>query len=644
VLVLLLALLASSATGRAAPLSTPVSAPVQALVSQARQLRLARSRVWLRLLHYRPDAKGNLVSQIRNKESFFAPNGAHDPEAELAATLQAFFAPVIAGHEDDHALCRFPARRRVLEERLHFEHALRMPECPALARFRSELDPEGVALVYVANYLDNPASAFGHTFIRLKRRRPPGATQTADALDYSVEYVAKTDTANPVWFAVKGLAGLFPGTYHFHHFASKLHEYADAEARDLWQYDLNLSQAEVELLTLHLWELSIANLDYYYMTKNCSYHALATLEAAAPRIDLLSHVDFVVVPRDTVRALYAVPGLVGDTYYRPSLRSQFRQQVSRLSSAQQDLAQRLTLDPRTPLPQSFTLAERVATLDAAVLVLDARFAHYAEDAADPRVEAARAVLSERRKRLSSAIPPPLMPAPLREKEPQRAHGSMRLTLGTGVTSQYGSSFSTLGYRVALHDLADPPDTDSELSQVQFLDTRLRYDLGQRSLTLDRLTFAELVALNPITRFEHALSWRGLAFGTRLHDRACPDCFAHGLDFSIGATRATEDERIALFVMADAFVAFDFEGRLDGIGGKSVRLGIGPYAGVRVRLPQDLIALLSATWSYLPFQTLHSTFDVRGTVRGALSRNVALGFEGAAQPQSREALFASYLYF
>ena len=35
---------------------------------------------------------------------------------------------------------------------------------------------------------------------------------------------------------------------------------------------------------------------------------------------------------------------------------------------------------------------------------------------------------------------------------------------------------------------------------------------------------------------------------------------------------------------------------------------------------------------------------RGTLRGALAKDVALGFEGALQPESAEALFASYLYF
>ena len=219
---------------------------------------------------------------------------------------------------------------------------------------------------------------------------------------------------------------------------------------------------------------------------------------------------------------------------------------------------------------------------------------------------------------------------------------MRVSVGTGITSQYGNSFGTLGYRLALHDLVDPPDGESELSQLQFFDTRFRYDFAQRSLTLDRLTFAELQALNPLTRYEHALSWRIRAFGMRLHDRACSDCFAHGVDLALGGTLATRDERLALFVMADGYVAFSSS--VDGIGGSFIRLGIGPYAGVRARLPGDLVGLFTASWSYLPWQSLHGTYDLRATVRGALSKNVAVGLEGAAQPSSRELVLGSYLYF
>jgi hypothetical protein len=578
------------------------------------------------------------VSEVDGKRFFLAPDGARDPEAELAATLAAFAAPLSPGREDEHALCRFPARRRLLDEQLGFGRAFTMPQCPALTRFQNDLDPASVSVVYAANFLDNPASAFGHTFLRLSKRRPAGSTASSVELDRSVEYTANTDTTNPVLYAFKGLTGMFRGVFRFHSFESKVHEYADAEARDLWVYDLGLRESEVELLTLHLWELADTHLDYYYLTKNCSYHALATLEAAAPRLDLVARLNFVVLPRDTIKALFTVPGLVQRFSYRPSLRSQFRAQVSRFSAAQHSTVLELLRDASAALPSDLPVPEANAVLSAADLILAAR----SSESPDPKLDAARSVLIARRARLSSTLPPAYpVPTPS-DKAPQLAHGSLRLTWGTGITTQYQSSFSVLGGRLALHDLTDPPDGEPELSQLQFLDARVRYDLGQRSFTLDRLTFAELLALSPLTRYERAPSWRVHAFGVRLHDAGCADCFAHGLDLSLGATFATESERLALFVMADSHVAFSRQ--LDGIAGRFVRIGIGPFAGVRARLSSDVSGLLTATWSYLPWARLKGTYDVRATLRGALAKEVAIGLEAAAQPLSVEGVLASYLYF
>jgi len=609
------------------------------LIERARALGIARSLGWLRLLHYRPTQAARPESDVDGAEFFLAPHGKDDPEAELLATLRAFLAPVVPGHEDAHALCRFPARRALLERVLRFEGP--PPNCPALARYRAELDLEAVSVVYSANYLDNPASSFGHTFLRLKKRGGSGDDAKADHRDAAVDFTANTDTANPFLYAFKGLTGLFAGIFRFHPYESELRTYANFEARDMWEYDLALGPAEIRLLELHLWELSTTHIDYFYLTGNCSYQVLAVLEAAAPRIDLLSGAKTVVLPKDTVRSLFTIPGLVREIRYRPSLRSQFRAQIARLPPGERDLVEQLTEHPDAALPADLGAAERARVLDAAIAVLDARFARQMAARPDSAVLAARSSLVRRRALLIGIPPPPPVSAPL-DKAPERGHDSMRIAFGTGITSQYRNSFGAIGYRLALHDLADPSDGQPELLQLEFLDAQVRYDLGRRELTVERLTFAEVLALNPITQFEKRLSWRARAFGVRLHDRGCSDCFAHGLEGGLGATFASEDKRAALFVMADAYLAFS--GALDGIGGSFVRAGAGPYAGLRLRLPGRTIALFTGSVSYLPFQNLHGTYDFRATLRTALAKDVALGIEAGTQPRSSEVTLQSYVYF
>jgi hypothetical protein len=613
----------------------------QVAVARARQLDLARSSPWRRLLLYKARTGARRVSQVDGADFFLAPHGKQDPAAELEATLAAFFVPFVPGKEDEHALCRFPARFQWLEAQLHFaSDLLDKPRCPKLERYVAEVDAESASFVYASSFLENPASAFGHTFLRIKRRGPSDETR-----DHGVDYTAATDTSNPLFYAFKGIAGLFPGTFRFRTYDAMLRDYAGYEARDLWEYELSLTPGELNMLVLHLWELALTRIDYFYLTENCSYQIIAALDASAPRLDLVASVKADVLPLDTVKAVHAVPGLVRSVVYRPSVLSLFRDAVAKLDARERTLVDVLATNSNAPLPADLPPASAARVFDAAKLALDARWSKTMIDGKNPTAVAARRRLLERAAAITVTTgaerPPPMSEAPL-DKEPHKGHASMRAVLGTGLTSQYGTGFATLGWRIALHDLADPPDGHPELAQLQFLDTRIRYEYARQRLTLDNLTFAELMAIKPLTRFEKHLSWRARAFGVRFHDRTAPDSFAHGLDLAVGTALATTDERVAVFVMADAFVTFS--GDVDGIGGSVVRAGVGPFGGLRVHLPGSAVALVTAGMSYLPAQSLDTTFEVRAVLRTRLGPNIAMGFEGSAQPRAFEAQLASYLYF
>jgi hypothetical protein len=421
-----------------------------------------------------------------------------------------------------------------------------------------------------------------------------------------------------------------------------LRDYGGYEARDLWEYELALTPTELESLVLHLWEVAHATIHYKYLTENCSYHILAAIDAAAPRLELVEHVKPDVMPLDTVKAVFESPGLVRGVVYRPSVRSVFRASLGKLDARERDLVDALLVSADAPLPTDLPPTRAALVLDTAKLAVDVRFAATMIDGKNQAALRARRRLVERRSAITFApIVEATATAP-RDKEPHRGHGSMRVLLGTGMTSQYGTGFATFGYRLALHDLVDPPDGEPELLQLQFLDARMRFDYGRQKLTLDTLTFTELVTLNPLRSFEHKLSWRVRAFGTRLHDRAAPDAFAHGLDGAVGAALGSETDHVVVFLMADAYVGFS--GDVDGVGGSVVRLGVGPLGGLRMRLPAATIGLVTGTVSYLPGQSLATTFDVRASLRTRLASQVAMGLEGAAQPRAFELLFGTFLYF
>ena len=509
-----------------------------------------------------PRVGGGVVSRVDDGGFFLSPRGEFDPEAEMTATLAAVFAPAPAGKSDVHARCRFAARARWLSARLPLDRVLPPIACAELQAFRAELDPESVSVVHAANYVNNPASAFGHTFLRIKRRRTP-EEPGADRPDVGVNYSARTDTKNPLLYAFKGLTGLFPGYFTFEPFDVMVEHYAGHQARDLWEYELALAPDELEALVLHLWELSRARIHYRYLTENCSYYVLAVLDAAAPRLDLARSVNLAVLPGDTIKVIAAHPGLVVRRIPRPSPRSEF-------------LAREGGRSPSDPIGA-----------------------------------------------------------------PDRAHGSMRLGFGTGAATQYGgasrrwptASRCTIWPIARRRGRARPGPVPGHAAPLR---------RRARKVTVDGLTFAEVLALPPLNRFEQRPSWRLRAFGTRLRDRACPDCFFHGANGSFGLTLATNDGRFAVFALLDAYAGLSARG--DGIGGSSVRIGVGPFGGARARLTGGLVALLTGSASYLPAQDLVGTYDLRATLRGSVAKDVALGLALARPPLSAEVQFGSYVYF
>ena len=118
------------------------------LIARARAENLASRREWLDLGHYRPGLLGSGPTSLIDSPGFFnAADGKVDPEAELEATLAAFFAGPAAGDQPQHPQCAFPARYHWLKSVLGFDPArLQEQACP---RFADWLTPEDVATAIV---------------------------------------------------------------------------------------------------------------------------------------------------------------------------------------------------------------------------------------------------------------------------------------------------------------------------------------------------------------------------------------------------------------------------------------------------------------------------------------------------------------
>ncbi len=615
---------------------------VHALEARAHALDLAHQVQWLRLGHWRKTWTG-IESQADGTNFFLSADGKSDPQAELDATLEGFFSellPYSPTHKTvQHPICQFPARFRWLNKQLGLDESKLPPhDCSRYHEFVDSLQAESVTLVFSSYYLNNPASAFGHTFLRINKKNAQVPEDRRELLDYGIDYSADPDTTFAPIYAIKGIAGAFPGTYRKVPFYFKVREYNDFESRDLWEFKLGLTSDEMAMLIDHVWELGSTFFDYFYLTENCSYHILDLIEAAAPERKLIDNIHWPTIPADAVKALFRNPGLIGHIEYRPSSRTRFRTDVSGMSDAQADAIAELADDPRAPV--KLADRERIAVFDAAQDLIDIRYAKdLIKDSRDTEGARVKQTLLERRAEIQQPSPDVAQAVPW-DKMPQAGHESRRIAIGAGADSSSGR-YLAFGGRLALHDLADPTPGYPELSQLEFLPTRARFDWEQQKFHLDQLDLVHIVSLTDQDRFDRHVSWEARIGSQRLDDAGC-HCYAFHAQVGGGGALATAGQGATLFVLGETHV---WSGpRMDGIGGADIRVGIGPGGGVRLRLTPQLVSLFTAEWDWLPGATGFSTWFVSGIARWEVMHDIAFDLEARDENRIASGVLSTLLYF
>jgi hypothetical protein len=223
---------------------------------------------------------------------------------------------------------------------------------------------------------------------------------------------------------------------------------------------------------------------------------------------------------------------------------------------------------------------------------------------------------------------PLVIAPPLERAPERGHPSYRAGAGGGWSSRDGG-LALLELRVALHDLGDPPDGYPLLSQLEFVPTRLRLAPRERRAEVDEAWLVRIVSLNDLSRFDLRPSWRVKAGLATVRDAACRSCLAGQTELGAGFALAEVLGAVDLYGGADA--SLEWSPRLSGIEGSEVRAGLGPGGIARLRLGKVAALLADARWRWLPGAGVDRTWDLRGTLRLHLRRDVSVGLEARRTP-------------
>lgn len=468
----------------------------------ARERQLATTPMWHALLHYRRHPLTRQLRSLADDPGFFlAQQGRTDPQAELDATIAAFFDAEPRHALDQAAACRFIARERWLRQELGASaHVWPQIPCERFDTWRAGLRADRVSMIFPSAYLNSPASMYGHTFLRLDG--PQGDGAGSPMLSYAINYAANGDQNEGLAFAFKGLVGLYPGAFTNAPYYLRIREYNDLENRDIWEYELNLTPDEIERLLTHTWELGPTRFDYYFFDENCSYHLLALLDAARPGWNLGDDFTWWAIPVDTIRAVMRTPGMLKAVRYRPANSTELRERAHRLGPENARLARDIA-DGTQPL-EAVQAANLTPEQQALALETAERLVAYdavREGWSEPQAQARRMPLLRARAALPAGE---AVTVPTPKDDPTTGHATARIDVMAG--RRAGSDFYTFTARPAYHDLLDPPAGYQRGAAIQFFQTVLSRS-AHGHVQLERFTPVDISSLSPHEPLLRARSWR-----------------------------------------------------------------------------------------------------------------------------------------
>jgi len=630
-LLILLACLFLATSARAQEQPPPY---LSQLLHQARQARLAHEREWHLLLHYRANLFGGFTSEQDDPGFFLSPDGKTDPEAELDATLTQFFSPDLVGRSKQPAQCAFVARYAWLKAQLSIDDQ-RLPPitCERFNQWFAGFDAQAISLIFPSAFMNNPASMFGHTFLRVDQR---GQTASTRLLAYTINFAADVPKGEGLAYPVRGIFGGYSGYFSTIPYYLKVQEYRDIENRDIWEYRLNFNETQIRRLLMHAWELGNASFDYFFFKENCSYHLLSLLEYADPSLRLTDKFRFWTIPADTVRLLADQPGLVTDTAFRPSRVTLIRRKREHLTAAEHGLVKRLVRD--AAVAQSEDVKRLPLTRQAFVLDVASDYVRYTGERDESQAIEAR----DRNRQLLTArsllrIPSEDLPIQPFATQPESGHKTSRASLGGGWRNN--DTFEEFSLRTAYHDLLDPepgytPDAQIEIGSISLR----RYNRADQA-RIERATLLNVVSLSPMDSLFRAPSWK-LNIGMQtIRYGDCRLCSNWSLNGGIGVSTETHVLRREVF-----FAFAEVEGNYSRAYEERHRVGGGASAGFYADFTERWRLLASAT--YLRYALGDRSDDVRWSVaqRYTLAQNWALRLEYAHRDHDNDVLFTVQAFF
>ena len=510
---------------------------------------LASHKVWKQLLH----AEQTAVTLHHNGSNFYlAENGFENPLSELEATIHAF-------SQNPKSQCQFPARKRFIEKQLP---TLSFPDvaCPKYEDYLDAFSTHSASLIFASGYLGNPASMFGHVFLKFNGESEDGL------LDNTFSYGAKVpDNENKLVYITKGILGGYQGKfsnqqYHHHHLT-----YSETELRDMWEYKLALSQDDIQFLLAHLWELENATMTYYFFEQNCAYQ-LAKLLSLVFDESLIAPNKVWVMPFDLVVMMQrhqTSRTMFNDVIYHGSRQQTLYDRWQQLTSKeQQTLLQILESAPKDTQQQLAALGDA-----SAIRVIDTLYDYFAfiEQKEDDLTTIQQA--QKRQAMIKRFAMAPVKPnwKSIDRRPPHEAQDTTRIGLGLYDTPS-GDVAGELNFRANYYDLLTLNAGRIPYSELTTFNLRLRYLEGEE-LAVREFTPVRIINLNASESglpLDSNWAWK-LAFGYREQANNCTHCGAGYIDSFIGKSWAFRHNLVGYAALSTSITSSNLNGGFIAVG-------------------------------------------------------------------------------
>lgn len=291
-------------------------------ISDSKIIKLSNKISWHGILDFN---EGSLES--KNQLEYLSDIQNFNPKKELRLSIDKYLEFLEGKNE---FFCKYPSRAIFISENIQEIPEIDLSNCVEYNAWKENGSIKSISFMYVTGYLKNPASFFGHTLLKFNR---DSQIKGQSLLERSLNYGAETNDDAALPYVIKGLIGKYKASLQDETFFRLSAQYQEFQMRDIYEYKLNLSSYQKNIILAYTYEMKAKSYDYYFLADNCAYRINRILGVALegepmPKTPWKAPIDLLIKIQDSE--------LVSEIIYHPSQTTRALSSIEKLDKAEKD--------------------------------------------------------------------------------------------------------------------------------------------------------------------------------------------------------------------------------------------------------------------------------------------------------------------